>query len=511
MALDTSFTYRLTNQLLGPGLSLDDGRGRLGMAPATGDDGQHWRLVPHGAGKHALRSLRLGECWSLDVDHDRRAVLAPTQDVTGQLWTVIPRADGTVKLTSDFTGPRRSLRADGDTHELRLERGDDDGHHWTLTKLTRIPDVLPVPVLGGSQDVEHTEGLSEPGLYVPPTGTARAVMLFVDFPDAPTTDPPVAGVADHLLGSGRAQRLFHDQSYGQLDLDVTVRSDLGRRQLPKPSTAYSWGTLEGTWESHRDYIADAAGRFPEVDFSAYEIAFIVAPEIGRFPLSPAFIARAGDGPAAPGGAIHHAVTFGADSYTNRFINLVHETGHLLGLPDLYTIGSGAEDSQAGCWDIMSDIFRSVSFMAWHRYKSGWLPPARAVWIAEDTPGRTMTLHPLSRPEGVAMLVLPVDDLVCPTKVFVVELAEPVIGTNGEPWGEGVLVSTVDASIPSGQAPVVVIPHRDSHSDVFGNFFEAPYGVGDVASASEDPFASLTVEVHRKRDTTYEVQVSYHRH
>jgi M6 family metalloprotease-like protein len=215
-----------------------------------------------------------------------------------------------------------------------------------------------------------------------------------------------------------------------------------------------------TWESHRDYIADAAGRFPDVDFSAYEIAFIVAPEIGRFPLSPAFIARAGDGPAAPGGAIHHAVTFGADSYTNRFINLVHETGHLLGLPDLYRRGSDAEDSRAGCWDIMSDIFRSVSFMAWHRYKSGWLPPARAVWIAEDTPGRTVTLHPLSRPEGVAMLVVPVDDPVCPTKVFVVELAEPVIGNNGELWGEGVLVSTVDASIPSGEAPVVVIPRCD---------------------------------------------------
>jgi M6 family metalloprotease-like protein len=359
MALDTSFTYRLTNRLLGPGLSLDDGRGRLGMAPATGDAGQHWRLVPHGAGKHA----------------------------------------------------RRSLCADGDTHELRLERGDHDGHHWTLTRLSRVPDVLPVPVLGGSQGVNRTEGLSEPGLYVPPTGTVRAVMLFADFPDAPTTDPPVAGVADHLLGGGRAQRLFHDQSYGQLDLDVTVRSDLGRRRLPEPSTAYSWET----WESHRDYIADAAGRFPEVDFSAYEIAFIVAPEIGQFPLSPAFIARAGDGPAAPGGAIHHAVTFGADSYTNRFTNLVHETGHLLGLPDLYTIGSGAEDSRAGCWDIMSDIFRSVSFMAWHRYKSGWLPPARAVWIAEDTPGRTVTLHPLSRPEGVAMLVLPVGDPSAPPR------------------------------------------------------------------------------------------------
>jgi hypothetical protein len=39
MTLDTSFAYRLTNQLLGPGLSLDDDSGRLGMASAAGDGG----------------------------------------------------------------------------------------------------------------------------------------------------------------------------------------------------------------------------------------------------------------------------------------------------------------------------------------------------------------------------------------------------------------------------------------------------------------------------------------
>ena len=41
------------------------------------------------------------------------------------------------------------------------------------------------------------------------------------------------------------------------------------------------------------------------------------------------------------GEIRLAVTFGTDSYSNRYINLVHEVGHLFGLPDLYP-DSGCE-------------------------------------------------------------------------------------------------------------------------------------------------------------------------
>ena len=92
-------------------------------------------------------------------------------------------------------------------------------------------------------------------------------MVFVDFQDAPGHSNPTspAKTAEHLLGHGQAQRLFRDQSYGQLSLDVTVRSDLGWRRLPKPSTQYNFETAP----SHRSYISDAARLFraSEIKFS----------------------------------------------------------------------------------------------------------------------------------------------------------------------------------------------------------------------------------------------------
>ena len=103
--------------------------------------------------------------------------------------------------------------------------------------------------------------------------------------------------------------------------------------MPLPSTSYSFGTFE----THKEYISAAASLFSRSDvrFSDYDFVFAVAPQNAGFPLSPAFNANRGQGASSPSGEIRLAVTFGTDSYANRYINLVHEVGHLFGLPDLY--------------------------------------------------------------------------------------------------------------------------------------------------------------------------------
>ena len=70
MAIDPNFYYRLSNAFLGPGYALDvkaDGSGRLKMAIAADQSGQFWCLIDLGGGKLALRTLYLGDCFSLDV------------------------------------------------------------------------------------------------------------------------------------------------------------------------------------------------------------------------------------------------------------------------------------------------------------------------------------------------------------------------------------------------------------------------------------------------------------
>ncbi|MGH6691463.1 MAG: hypothetical protein ACREF4_12395, partial [Gammaproteobacteria bacterium] len=145
---------------------------------------------------------------------------------------------------------------------------------------------MATPELDPRGYVYHTEGPSNFSVYARPDGTVRAVMGFVDFSDAPAGTTSASETADHLLGDGQAQRLYHEQSYGRLTLEVDVKASLGGRRMPQPSGMYSFLSFE----SHKVYVTDAAALFPaaELDFSAYHFVFIVAPRRAAFPLSPAF-------------------------------------------------------------------------------------------------------------------------------------------------------------------------------------------------------------------------------
>lgn len=364
---------------------------------------------------------------------------------------------------------------------------------------------IAVPALFPRKPVSMGAGPTDFKFYLRPVGTIKAVMLFVDFSDVPGKEQ-TAAVADHLLGGGKAQQLFRDQSFGKLNLDVRVRSDLGWRRMPKPSTEYSFRP----WDRHRDYVAAAAARFQsEVRFDEMQITMIVAPREARaFPDSPAFTVFPGDEAVTSSGKVRHAVTFGQDSYKNRFINLVHETGHLFGLPDLYPGGGGADDSAVGCWSIMSDIFRSVSFLGWDRHKNGWLDPSREVFVA--SPGRqTFHLAPFTASQGVSMVVLPADDAKKPSQVVVLEMAQPVLGTNGQQAGEGVLMYSVDASVPTLESPVRVLANHEGRDPSFGNLFRAPFGVGE-ATTQRVGNATVTLRVVGRNGSGFDVEVDYAR-
>ena len=146
----------------------------------------------------------------------------------------------------------------------------------------------------------------------------------------------------------------------------------------------------------------------------------------------AFNAYRGQGASSRSGEIRLAVTLGTDSYSNRYTNLVHEVGHLFGLPDLYPYSSDADSAKAGCWAIMSDIFHSECFIGWHRHKNEWLDQPRKTYLQGTTSTWYKTLSPFSSNYGLSMIALPVDDIQKPSKVLVAELANlflaPTINT-----------------------------------------------------------------------------------
>ena len=498
MSVDTSFYHQLTNSSLGTDQALEvNPRGQLRMERKGASSGQLWTLVERGGGKYALRTELLGDCSSLDVvndDKDDTPWLAKEADNTGQSWTLTPQSDGTYKLANDFTGPDKFLDTTADTHKPFLSRGDQPGQRWTLTPVRRI---------------EGIPGLDQAdfGLYKKPAGVVKAVMVFVDFSDAEAGSASADDLAWHLLGDGKAKQVLRDQSYQKMELDVIDRSDLKWKRMPKKTSFYK---THGDFYRHRKYIEDAAGLFAEVKFSDYDLVLVAASKDADLAGASSFTAGAGDGARSASGEIRLAVTFDKNSHSQMFTTLVHEVSHLFGLPDLYKYTSkNAEDSLAGSWSIMSDSHRSFSLLGWERHKLGWLHSSRKTYVAKKVTGWSATLHPLSDPCGLSMIVLPIDDDVNPSKVFVIELAQSYVGKNAQPWGDGVLLYTVDASIASGDSPIKVIPKTAGYSPDYGNLYQAPCPAGDSLPHSEGG-ASVTLHVGRKLGSSYEVKIDYKR-
>ncbi len=325
-----------------------------------------------------------------------------------------------------------------------------------------------------------------------------------------TRDLSTSAVGQDKLGHGEAQQLFREQSYGKMQLEVTPID--GWARMPKTSIEYTGGDGVFTWEEHKKYIADALTRpeFAGVNVTDYDMVFIVAAptaensmsgslHVGNIWLSPAYVRTQGNIDVGGSSLELSVVTFGNDSYTNRFTNLVHEMGHVFGLPDLYPFSDFSSETVVGPWDLMDNIFAGTTFFGWHRHKMGWLDPLRKKYLKQGE--WSGIVSPLSSCCGTSMVVIPDERVDRPSKVFVVELTEPVLqsgSTTEYSSSNGVLIYSVDATIESGHHPVKV------YSNNLADLWQAPYTTGDTFDHSDSP---MTVEVGRKVDRGYELKIS----
>ena len=107
--------------------------------------------------------------------------------------------------------------------------------------------------------------------------------------------------------------------------------------MPKRTTDY--GNIQSDANAHREYISTALSLFAtgSINYDDYDIAYVVAAKApkdsGVLFNSPTL--SAGIDVPTNNGTVRHAVTFGRDSYERGSHVLLHETGHLFGLPDLY--------------------------------------------------------------------------------------------------------------------------------------------------------------------------------
>jgi len=213
----------------------------------------------------------------------------------------------------------------------------------------------PAPTVPGV-----TEGKSLPGTVAPSIGTLRAVLLLVHASDAPPDESIAA--PESLIDAASAW--FRAVSYGRLDFRVKTVP----RWLPLPARSTDYVADAGR------YLADAvAAADPFVDFSQVDVIYL-APS-SRTPVTAISAILNGFGVRADGEEIRLWVPFAAGfADTGDAATLLHETGHLLGLPDLYLARSPSTFHR---WDLMAARWPS-ELLAWHRWKLGWLDAGQIV-------------------------------------------------------------------------------------------------------------------------------------
>ena len=291
-----------------------------------------------------------------------------------------------------------------------------------------------------------TEGPTDPVLHAPSIGTLRAVMLFVDFPDAVANETTPA-LFDRAVTAGR--RWFAETSNGRFNVDVTPVHRWYR--MPLPSSAYGLNNSLAFDLMHR-YMSDAISLAnAEIDFSNYDAVFVISSAGAQLPRSPTFLGYPGDGVPVDGKDMRWGIAFGNDLREPQFGEhiLIHEVQHILGLPDLYLFSQPYPDflRPAGGWDVMSLIRTAPHNLAWHKWKLGWLDTS-AIHCASST--AEVVLTPLSSPSGTKAIVVKKDS----DTALVAELRRPV-GEEARLCDSGLLVYTVEASVAHGSGPIQV--------------------------------------------------------
>jgi M6 family metalloprotease-like protein len=341
---------------------------------------------------------------------------------------------------------------------------------------------LPAPTVPGV-----TEGRSGPGTVAPPVGVLRAALLLVHASDTPPDSAPIArGTFD------AAAAWFRTVSYGRLDLRVEPTPRW--LALPAPSADYT-----GEANAER-YLRDAvAAADPYVDFSAVDVVYI-APASRTPVTSPTSAILNGFGVRADGKEIRLWIPWGAGFATEEGTpgHLLHETGHLLGLPDLYASGAFVTFHR---WDVMAARW-PAELLAWHRWKLGWLDEGAIVCVTGRAT-RTVILRPIERPGGRKAIFVKRGRHVLAIEVRARQ------GYDRTLCETGVLVYAVDQT-PFRRRPVQIFPAQfdaDPPRNDCGGLWNAPLdrARGEVAVLRA---SGVRVEVlARLADGAYRVRVT----
>lgn len=301
----------------------------------------------------------------------------------------------------------------------------------------------------------HRLELAAPGVKVagagglPTTGTVRVLALLVDFPDAPHT-VSAAVVDGFLFGSGdprmypkdSLRQFYLRSSFGKLDIRG---STLGWYTASNPRAHYTnrAGLLLQEVLQH----FDAQGH----DFSSYDndsdgeidsINVFWAGEVGEWATfwwgtTRRFLSEGGDSSFRVDGKAPGKFTWQPEDESPACV--IHETGHMLGLPDYYDYdGEVGPRGGIGNMDVMAGDRGDHN--GYSKWVLGWIAPPRVT----GSQATTLTL-PAAATSAAGTVVIGAADASPNGEYFVVQNRARV-GNDSNMPGDGVLIFHVDAQV-----------------------------------------------------------------
>ncbi|MCE7081896.1 M6 family metalloprotease domain-containing protein [Streptomyces sp. ST2-7A] len=339
-------------------------------------------------------------------------------------------------------------------------------------------------------------------------GEPEAAMVFLSFPDSEPRSAPERIAASYFPVTAD---FLHRASHGRFRLAPEI--DDAWLPMPKPSTAYDIGR-DWTPRGREAYVGDAldlvADHRPHL--AGADILYLVAdPNAPGVDADATKVVNLKHSITVAGHELRRVVTLFERDPPDRLV-LAHETGHVLGLPDLYhrpDRPGGNWDRYVGDWDLMGSQFGlAPELFGWHRWKLGWLddhqvdcPPVGGV--------TRHALRPLAappEPDGTGgpgagtgasgtgdtrMVVVRTG----PSEALVAEARLP-IGNDRDLCVPGVLLYRVRSDVASTRGPIEVIDGRPDSAACHGRsvrpeLADAPL---DTGMTHRDPVSGVRFEV-----------------
>jgi M6 family metalloprotease-like protein len=293
---------------------------------------------------------------------------------------------------------------------------------------------------------------------LPSTGTVKALILFVDFPDVVAKPDLKAPWQSSSIPT--AQNLFSYASFGKMTLKIDLSAKVYR--MTKQSNYYalaadpSGGPLPGAPAPKLDEVITDALTIadPEIDFSQYAFVTVATPASPTLALSGATgmgpNPKTFDGVTYTQGDFIPFDTITPTSTPVKTINFTHDIGHMLGLMHPYVDRSDIH----GAWDIMWSFAFQRDFLGWNKWKLNWVTDDQVSCVSASSSAQvTQMISPIgTATTDKKMVVINLS----PTTALAVEVRRKSPMDDLKPSDEGVIVYRVDTTKGQGLGAYTIV-------------------------------------------------------